>query len=336
MRPFWKDLLWGILIGFVLPGVVVNYTTSVADLMSRDQTSLQQPKNIAVMESTQPASVTTVPTEPYAPLTMKIRNSEGQAEQWDMDTYLVGVVLAEMPAYFEMDALKAQAVVARTYALKAGQTGGKHGDGSVCTSSMCCQAYISPEEYVSQGGTSKSVEKVKQAVFQTSGQVLCYEGELIEATYFSCSGGRTEDALAVWGTDYPYLRSVESPGEEAAAHYQDSVSFSVEAFAASLGISQDQALSIGPATYTSGGGIAEISIGGKKFTGTQLRQMLGLRSTDIALEVKDGAVWITTMGFGHRVGMSQYGADAMAAAGSDYRQILAYYYQGTQLLQWKS
>lgn len=336
MRPFWKDLILGLLIGFVLPGVVVNYTTSVADLMTREGTSQQQHRDREVPETTRSVFETTAPTEASVPLTMKLRSAQGQSELWDMDTYLVGVVLAEMPAYFEVEALKAQAVVARTYALKAGQTGGKHGDGSVCTSSMCCQAYITPEEYVSRGGTSQSVEKVQQAVAQTSGQVLCYEGDLIEATYFSCSGGRTEDALAVWGTDYPYLRSVESPGEGSAAHFRDSVSFSMESFAASLGISPDQAHTIGPAAYTSGGGIREISIGGKKFTGTQLRQLLGLRSTDITLEVKDGVVWITTMGFGHRVGMSQYGADAMAASGSDYRQILAYYYQGTQLVQWIS
>ena len=129
-----------------------------------------------------------------------------------MNDYLTEVLLGEMPAEFEMEALKAQAVAARTYTAKAAITGGKHGDGSVCSDSACCQAYLPQETYLMLGGTEENLEKINKAVLETTGLVLAYDGNLIEATYFSCSGGSTEDAAAVWGTEYPYLQAVASPG----------------------------------------------------------------------------------------------------------------------------
>lgn len=282
-------------------------------------------------------------TEESAPITMEttgkdmpvlVRVKDGTVEADSMEAYLVGVVLAEMPAYFEPEALKAQSVVARTYAGKAYATGGKHGDGSVCTDFSCCQAYISEEEYLDRGGTQQDVEKVSSAVLATAGCVLMYEGEWVEATYFSCSGGRTEDAVAVWGTDYPYLRSVESPGEEDAPPYTDMVRFSFQEFqdALDISLSEDPGDWFGMTTYTSGGGVAAMQIGGKTYAGTQLRSLLGLRSTLFSVRVTDSYIEITTKGYGHRVGMSQYGADAMAASGSTYQEILAWYYPGTELV----
>ena len=134
--------------------------------------------------------------------------------------------------------------------------------------------------------------------------------------------------MAVWGTDYPYLRATDSPGEEGAAHYTDTVTFTVAEFAEKLGIAQ---VTLGNATYTAGGGVNTISIGGKEFKGTQVRTLLGLRSTAFTIELSGERVTVTTKGFGHRVGMSQYGADAMALEGKSYREILAHYYQGTAL-----
>ena len=285
---------------------------------------MAEAQSVSVIEETQPESTA---------LTMYLRQPDGSTIEMDMDTYLVSVVLAEMPAYFEPEALKAQSVVARTYTYKAYVTGGKHGDGSVCTRSNCCQAYIPVEEYLEKGGDPESVEKVSRAILETSGYVLTYEGNLIEATYFSCSGGMTEDAAAVWGTDFPYLQSITSPGEENAAHYTDTVEFTPDQFQAALQVSLagEPAVWFGPVTYTEGGGVNTMQIGGKRYQGTQLRTLLGLRSTAFTVSVKDGKIIITTKGFGHRVGMSQYGAEAMALEGKDYAQILAYYYQGTQL-----
>jgi len=174
---------------------------------------------------------------------------------------------------------------------------------------------------------------VKQAVLDTAGQVLLYGDEPIEATYFSCSGGMTEDAQAVWGSDIPYLQSVESPGEEYAVHYTDTVIFNSEEFCEKLGISPGgyPGSWIGSISYTNGGGVDTVEIGGKDFTGTQVRKLLGLRSTAFVITAAGERITVTTKGFGHRVGMSQYGADAMAVQGADHETILLYYYQGAVL-----
>jgi stage II sporulation protein D len=244
----------------------------------------------------------------------------------------VGVVLAEMPADFDREALKVQAVVARTYTRKR-REGGKHSRAAVCMDPGCCQGWRSPEDYLSRGGRQSSVDKVRQAVADTDGLVLRYEGKLIDATYFSCSGGSTEDAVAVWGQDVPYLQAVDSPGEEDAPRYSDTVTFTAAELAGKLGIENkgDPAGWVSSVTYTDGGGVDAICIRGKTFTGTQIRSRLGLRSTAFDLEAKGGKIVITTHGFGHRVGMSQYGAQAMAQTGAAFEEILTHYYTGAEL-----
>ena len=180
------------------------------------------------------------------------------------------------------------------------------------------------------GHTQQDLIKISDAVLQTAGKVLTYNGALIEATYYSCSGGRTEDAVAVWGQDIPYLQSVESPGEERASHYIDTVTYDRSELEQVLG----QKLSgnwLGTVTYTRGGGVETIEIGSKVYKGTEIRQLLGLRSTAFVMTAVADTVTVTTKGYGHRVGMSQYGADAMAVSGSTYDSILTHYYPGTEL-----
>lgn len=329
MNRIWKDIMAGLVMGMIVPGIVLNY--AAAQLQPETE---EIAVAAAAMAPESPEETQSIENK----LKVRLRNQSAEVIQWEMDAYLVGVVLAEMPAGFETEALKAQAVVARTYALKAYTTGGKHGDGSVCTQSGCCQAYISEENYLKNRGTPKDVEKVRSAVLETSGYVLMYGGELIEATYFSCSGGQTEDAVAVWGTDFPYLRSVASPGEENAAYYTGTTQMEGKEFCRLLGISPQGSPNdwIEDITYTSGGGIDEAVIGGKVFSGVQLRQLLGLRSTAVSMQVQGQTIVLTTKGYGHRVGMSQYGADAMAASGSNWRQILAHYYSGTEAVMWKA
>ena len=263
---------------------------------------------------------------------LTVVNRAGNLQQMDLREYLVGVVLAEMPADFEPEALKAQAVVARTYTRKR-MAGGKHSGAAVCMDSGCCQGWRSEEDYLEAGGKRASVEKVRAAVADTDGLVLRYGGQLIDATYFSCSGGTTEDAVAVWGQDVPYLQSVLSPGEENAPRFSDSVTFSPAEFAGKLGLSAngDPGGWFGAATYTDGGGVDTMVIRGKTFSGTQLRSKLGLRSTAFEITVSGNTITVTTRGFGHRVGMSQYGAQAMAKTGSSFADILAHYYTGAEL-----
>lgn len=249
-----------------------------------------------------------------------------------LDAYLQRVLLGEMPISFEKEALKAQAVAARTYTAKA-MAGGKHG-GKLCTDSTCCQAFCDAAAFASF--TLEEREKAADAVRETDALVLTYDGALIEATFFSCSGGRTEDAVAVWGTDYPYLRSVESPGEEAAKYDTDSRLVSKRELETALEITlSDNAASwAGTVQLTSGGGVETIELGGKRFLGVYLRKALGLRSTAFTVTPEGDALRFDTRGYGHRVGLSQYGANAMAADGADFREILGHYYPGTALLNY--
>lgn len=249
-----------------------------------------------------------------------------------LEEYLVGVLLLEIPGDFHMEAQKAQAVVARTYALRTTQFKEKHENSAICTDPGCCQGYRNPEEYLLAGGSEERVTLARKAVDETKGWILTYDGMPIDATYFSCSGGKTEDALAVWGVDIPYLQSVSSPGEDA-VHNDDTVEFTLESFQEALGQNLWGAPNrwFGQATYTRGGGVESMIIGGKLYSGTTLRTLLGLRSTAFSVSVSGDAILITTKGFGHRVGMSQYGAQAMALSGDRYTEILAHYYPGTKI-----
>lgn len=321
MRSLWRDILAALMMGVVVPGLMLNF----AVMFLQRETPIQSIQ-ITIPEETEYEQTA---------LPVLVRQTDGIIQQRDMDAYLTGVLLAEMPASFETEALKAQAVAARTYARKAWETGGKHGDGSVCTQPGCCQAYMTKGDYLAQGGTEEDYEKIENAVLATSGLCLQYEEDLIEATYFSCSGGSTEDAAAVWGVDYPYLQAVESPGEEEAAWYTDTVVFTKAQFAQALGedLEGNPLFWFGTTTYTDGGGVETMLIGETTYTGTQLRSLLGLRSTAFSVSAAEDTISITTRGYGHRVGMSQYGADAMAMEGSSYEEILAHYYLGSVLVK---
>ena len=265
--------------------------------------------------------------------TVTLLKADGSVEEIELQEYVLHVVLKEMPASFEMEALKAQSVVARTYAVKREKGNSKHPEASLCTNPQCCQGYCTVEEYLNQGGSYTNVQKIQKAVNDTQGEVITYQKTLIDATYFSCSGGITEDAKAVWGQEVPYLQSVESPGEENAAHFTDTVSISFDDFQFLLG----QKLNGEPdgwvenISYTAGDGVDSITIENVTYSGTVFRKRLGLRSTSFDIIITDNAVVITTRGYGHRVGMSQYGADAMATTGKDYKEILKHYYTGTEI-----
>lgn len=317
MKQIWKEIGLALILGLVLPGVVLQISVKLSKQNEPDH----QPEATAVTEPE------TIRRE------IQVIMDDGAVSVMDLEDYITGVVLAEMPASFEKEALKAQSVVARTYAMRADHGKSKHESAAVCTDSTCCQAYCEAEEYLQNGGTRENYEKVSEAVAATEGYVLLYDGELIEATYFSCSGGVTEDAVAVWGTDVPYLVSTQSPGEEDAAHYSDVVSFTLEEFQNLLSMETSSAPEdwFGSVTYTAGGGIETIEICGETYSGTQLRSLLGLRSTAVTFTVDGDTIFAHTRGFGHRVGMSQYGADAMAVQGSGYAEILSHYYRGTTL-----
>lgn len=323
MKPFWKDVWIAITMGLVVPCLML---AAALRLSPPQEDVLPQPVVTEVLPVQEPAKT----------LQILVKTADGTPEEMELETYLTGALLAEVPASFHMEALKAQAVVARTYTIRAHFGHSKHSDADVCVDSGCCQAYIAPQDYLEKGGKQEGIDRICTALSDTRGQVLCYEGELIEATYFSCSGGSTEDAVAVWGTDVPYLRATDSPGEENASHFTDSVTMPHAEFAQRLGLTpaEDPPTWLGPVYHTAGGGVDSIEICGQVFGGTQVRKLLGLRSTMFAIDISPDDVTITTHGYGHRVGMSQYGADAMAESGAEYTEILTHYYQGTQLAPW--
>ena len=242
---------------------------------------------------------------------------DGDVQEEDFETYLTQVVLSEMPADFATEALKAQAVAARTFARRQ-MAGGKHADA---------HCPLTKETYHLIDGDA--IAKMKKGVYILNTS----RGALIDAVYFSCSGGSTEAAAAVWGADVPYLQAVDSPGEQDAAPYASTVTCSPAEFAETLGLAADgdPAGWLGGTSYTAGGGVDTCTIRGQAYTGTRLRQLFGLNSTRFSLRYADGVFRFDVRGYGHRVGMSQYGANAIARLGFDYQTILRYYYRGAKI-----
>lgn len=298
---------------------------------------------VLVIEAAQPRETAEpepeAEAEPYDEA-MQIQLKTGSGiETISLDEYLTGVVLAEMPSSFDLEAMKAQAVAARTFTLRQMEAG-KHQDCDVCSDSGCCQAWIGRDSLESKLGDAWSQywEKAAQAVLETDGEVLTYDGALIDAVYFSCSGGATEPAVAVWGSEIPYLQSVASPGEEAAPRYESEVRVSLDRFRTLILQENSQSDLSGPASgwfgntaYSPGGGVETLEIGGQCFRGTALRTLFGLNSTLFTVAVEQDAIVFEVHGFGHRTGMSQYGANAMAQSGSAYDEILLHYYTGVTL-----
>ena len=247
-----------------------------------------------------------------------------------MQDYLTGVLLSEMPASFSPEARKAQIIAARTFTCRRLQTP-KHENADVCADFSCCQAWTSREELERKYGDDfEAVWKdAQELVRQTAGEVLTYDGQLIDAVYFSCSGGATEAAVAVWGTDVPYLQSVESPGEEIAPRFSSQAVFPPAEFSEILR-DENPAVQLdgkpetwlGETAYTEGGSVESCVIGGVSFSGVALRRMFGLNSARVTVAFADDQFIVDVRGFGHRVGMSQYGAENMAQLGFSYRTIL--------------
>ena len=263
-----------------------------------------------------------------------------------LEDYVAGVVAAEMPARYHPEALACQAVAARTFAIRQCRALGGNGCKShpgydVCSDSACCQGYLTPAAQRDKwpGEYSAMSSRVQSAVRVTAGQFLTYDGLPIEALYHASSGGMTEDAAAVFSSAQPYLVSVDSPGEEGYAGYVTQTTFSfseaarllTEAFPGCGVTAEDLPGQLELRSSTASGRVDTVLVGARSVTGTQLRQALGLRSTLLTWTFHEYSVTFQTRGYGHGVGMSQAGAQAMAAAGERYADILAHYYPGTHL-----
>lgn len=256
-----------------------------------------------------------------------IYRSNGNVVSMDLEEYLIGVVGAEMPASFQMEALKAQAVVARTYALKLLASGKK------LTDTVSTQVYKDNNELKKLWGNSYSTyyQKIKEAVISTKGVSVYYQGNYINALYHSTSNGKTEDASMVWGNSVPYLKSVDSKWDIQASSYLREIKEDFTNVLNLLGISNDTNIQFEIISRDESGRVEKIKVGDKIFDGVTFRNLLKLRSTDFSIMVINNQVSITTKGYGHGVGLSQYGANGMAQEGYTYKEILKHYYTGVEV-----
>lgn len=263
---------------------------------------------------------------------VRVKRENGNIDIIPLEEYVVGVVAGEMPVSFELEALKAQSVASRSYVLRRiGYNKDKDYD---VVDTVSNQVYLDDEELKSKWKEKyvEYISKIRQAVNETALEYLEYDGEVIEAMFFSTSNGYTEDSAVVFSNDYPYLRSVESSfDQEVASAFSYSTSISLQEFYEKLGLSYQENLEVEVLERSTSNRIVRLKINGMEFTGRDVYNKLKLRSCDFEFVQVGSNVEIHTKGYGHGVGMSQYGAQGMAKNGYSYQEILAHYYTGTTL-----
>lgn len=258
-----------------------------------------------------------------------LKRTNGEVLQIGLEEYLIGVVAAEMPASFNSEALKAQAIVARTYTLKLLES------GRTITDDVSTQVYKSNSELQSMWKASYNTyyNKVKNAVSATNGLCIKYNGSLIDAVYHSTSNGYTEDSVNVWGNSVPYLKTVTSPWDTSVSSYLKNVTIGFDKISNVLGFDFNSSSSIEIISRDESNRISRIKFNDKEYSGVEIRNLLGLRSADFDFNISDEGVNFTTRGYGHGVGMSQYGANEMSNAGYSYDRILNHYYTNVQIVK---
>lgn len=247
------------------------------------------------------------------------------------EDYIIGVLAGEMPISFELEALKAQAVAARSYVMKKMEANINKDYDVVDT--VLNQVYLDDEhlQEVWQEDYTDNINKLKQAVLETFNEYLEYDGKVVDAMFFSTSVGYTENSEEVFTNKVPYLRSVASTWDEISPVYEVNYTFELENFYNKLNLNYSDTLDIELLDTTSTGRIKKLKINGTTLEGNTVVSNLNLKSNHFDIELKNNKIYITTKGYGHGVGMSQYGAQGMALKGYKYDEILKYYYQGVEI-----
>lgn len=264
------------------------------------------------------------------------RSQSEQVETLPLEEYLVGVVAAEMPAEFELEALKAQSLAARTYTVQKLMNRANAGlpAGADITDTVNDQVYLSEKELKEQWGKEYEwkIKKVKDAVKKTEGQILTYKNKPIDATFFSTSNGYTENSESVWSNSIPYLKSVESHWDTKSPKFKNQKMVSVSEFEQKLDVNISQSADVGNIiSKTPGKRVDYVQVGNKKIAGTVVRNKLNLSSADFTWKRENDHIVIETKGYGHGIGMSQYGANGMAMEGKSYKDIVTHYYTGVAI-----
>ena len=277
--------------------------------------------------------------------TVSVYNNEtGKVEKYNLEDYIVGVVSSEMPAAFDIEAIKAQAVAARTFYFSKRLNKCPKAKGADICNTTHCQVYMSKEKRFKEwGNSSKSEEywkKICDAVEATKGQVLVYDDEIVMyPQFFSTSWGKTEDAKEVFANDVPYLKSIESPGEEKSKKYETNKEIRISDFVNAVNRSYPKAKlsssnlsgGIEIVSRTESGAVKEIRLGKERISGIDFRKLFDLNSANFTITYNNKVVSIKCKGYGHGVGMSQFGADSMAKNGKTYDEILKHYYSGVRI-----
>ncbi len=270
-----------------------------------------------------------------------LHKKTGEVEQVPIDDYLINVVSAEMPADYHIEALKTQAIVARTYTIYKVENK-KHENADICDDSTCCQAWISKEDRLAKWEEQKresNWKKITDCVNQTKGKIVVYGNQPINAFFHSNSGGTTETPVNVWGGgNYPYLQTVQTSGEEAYAQYNSEVSLTREELIekiktkyADISINFDDNEDLKIIEYTESGRVKTAKFGNHNISGVEIRSLLGLKSTNFEIIKENEKIKFIVKGYGHGVGLSQTGADAMAKQGNNCEEIIKHFYTGVTI-----
>ncbi len=313
----------------------IEIDTSLKEVSSKKEISLTNKKKEVINYET---------VDKETPIINVYNHKLGKTQAMNIEKYLYGVLSGEMSTDFDIEALKAQALAARTYVAYKEKQGKQsaHKDSVVCTDYTHCQEYKSESELEKTKGKEwmkNLYPKIKQAVDETKGQIITYQGEPILTLYFSTSSGKTENSEEVFSAKYPYLKSVDSPYDKIAPKYTSSLKMTNDEFVKSFKSSySDINLSLSNLSNqvkvtkrSNGGAVDTIKIGNKEIKGTDVRKILNLNSANFEISFNNNEVEISVKGYGHGVGMSQWGAQGMALEGYKYYEILSHYYSGTTI-----
>lgn len=330
-----------LVIGLILT-VVIYILPVFCGYLDSEETKIITQESISAHAETKAEQEGEEPVAASGHITVQV---DGEVREMALEDYVVNVVSGEISPDFPEEAIKAQAVAARTYALYKQQTGrpAQHKDADVCDDPAHCAAYVDIKtQAAARWGESadKDAAAIRRAVKDTSGIVLTYEDKPIVAVFSAAAGEKSERAADVWGSDIPYLQSVDSPGGEGCPKYHGTVTLSADEIRKRAAKSLPSAdLSGNPSDWfkaskrSEAGGIISLKFGGVDVQGTALRTLLGLNSTNFTVKIDRDMLTFSTIGYGHGVGLSQWGAKYAAEQGQTWEEILAHYYPGTKITQ---
>ena len=343
MKKILIYLLSFILIIFIIPAFLTKRTTPTS---SKKETERQLQDNNQQEQTTENqteiSNKNTYNYSKYGTISL-LHKKTGEVEQVKLDEYLCNVVSAEMPATFEQEALKAQAIVARTYTIYK-ILNKKHDNADICDDSTCCQAWISKDDRLAkweENQRESNWQKICSAVNETSGKIITYENKPIDAFFHSNSGGITEVPVNVWGgPGYPYLQSVETSGENTYTQYASEVTLSQEELInklkekySDISIDFTNSDDIKILEYTESTRVKTVKFGNHEISGVEARTLFGLKSTNFEISRDGNNIKFSVKGYGHGVGMSQTGADSMAKNGSRAEEIIKHFYTGVEITE---